>query len=147
MHNGDRFERRGWRTAIAVVRWIYVVLTCVLLLAFGAMFAAAYYAFSSPVAGSVIGLVVLGGVAAFVLRNGFGIALASWRKTEPVRASDLPRRFVGLLVGYAFAGWCFYMGVYVPRQFEADLKRMERGLSERADRSIGEDNVGESLDD
>jgi hypothetical protein len=63
-----------------------------------------------------------------------------------------------MLIGWGFLAWCVYMGVYVPSKYgsygnvEADYARtrgydrMEEEMRRRAE-SVGEDNVGESLDD
>ena len=130
----------------SVFKWLYIVLTCVLMLAFGSMFAGAYYLYSSHASGLTVALIVLGGVVAFVLRDGFGKSLVPWLKAEPVQARQLPWKYAGLIVGYVFAGWCVYMGVYVPRQYEAALSQIEHRLGVLTEDSVGEDDVGESLD-
>jgi hypothetical protein len=137
----------GTGTVVLVFRWVYIVLTCILVLAFGGMIAAAQYLYNSHTAGLLAALFVLCALVGFVLRDGFGISLMPWIEAEPVRARELPWRYVGLVAGYGFAAWCVYMGVYVPARYEAEFRQMESSLRTLTEDSVGENNIGESLDD
>lgn len=119
------------------MRWIYVVLTSVLMLAFGALFATAIYVVNSPGAGIVAGLFVLGGIACFVLRDGFGFALIPGGSAKPVPERELPWRYASLVMGYAFAAWCIYIGVHALREREAQANAMERLARAAAEHSVG----------
>jgi hypothetical protein len=61
-----------------------------------------------------------------------------------------------MLIGLAFLGWCVYGGIYLPAQYGAYGREVEeehareRGASsfgENDNSGVGEDDVGESLDD
>jgi hypothetical protein len=65
-------------------------------------------------------------------------------------------RILRRLLGLAFIGWCVYGGVYLPAQYgaygreveeEHAGKRGDSSVSDEDDSGVGEDNVGESLDD
>lgn len=147
MTNEPNAMSAGTGTVVLVLRWVYIVLTCILVLAFGGMIAAAQYLYNSHTAGLTAALFLVGALVGFVLRDGFGVSLMPWGKAEPVRARELPWRYAGLVVGYGFAGWCVYMGVYVPARYEAEFRQMESSLRALAEDSVGENNIGESLDD
>lgn len=66
-----------------------------------------------------------------------------------------------MLIGWAFIGWCVYMGVYVPAQYGGYGQEVEEEYARTSgddrvrkklrfsdnDASVGEDDVGESLEE
>jgi hypothetical protein len=56
-------------------------------------------------------------------------------------------RILQLLSGLAFLAWCVYGGIYLPAQYGAYGNDVESRHIQTSDYSIGEDNVGESLED
>lgn len=64
-------------------------------------------------------------------------------------------RIVRMLVGLAFVGWCVYGGIYLPAKYGSYGAEVEEAyarehvassVDEEDDSSVGEDNIGESLD-
>jgi hypothetical protein len=134
--------------AVGFFRWLYIVLAAFLCLSFGAMFAAAFYVLSSPSSGIMLGGVVLVGVVDTVMREGFGVSLVPWIRSERVQGRELPRRYAGLMTGYAVMAWCIYGGLYLPYKYGQydNLKGAAHDRYEPPEPSVGEDNVGETLD-
>jgi hypothetical protein len=59
-------------------------------------------------------------------------------------------RILQLLSGLAFLAWCVYGGIYLPAQYGAygnDVESRHIQTPDYPDYSVGEDNVGESLED
>lgn len=70
-------------------------------------------------------------------------------------------RILRMLLGWAFIGWCVYMGVYVPAQYGGYGREVEEEHARKVgdarvreddarvgeDDAVGEDDVGESLED
>ncbi len=53
-----------------------------------------------------------------------------------------------MLIGWAFIGWCVYGGIYLPAQYGAYGSEVEEEHANTfGDSGVGQDDVGESLDD